>query len=88
MFVLPLKAAKGQSIGLRARAFDTQLAGGQWHPALLYSWMLLYTTGAIWFGEVAITLQARNQREEATLKQWVPGDAIRLPTAEEAQRLR
>lgn len=76
-----------QSIGMRARSFGTQPPGGGWVPAALYSWVLLYVTGATWYGEVAITLHARNHHQDITVKQWVPSDAIRLPTGEEAQRL-
>ncbi|MBF6174398.1 hypothetical protein [Nocardia blacklockiae] len=87
LWMLPRKAPKGQSIGLRARAFATQPANGEWLPGTLFAWVLLYTTGAVWYGEVAVTLHARNNLQDVTVRQWIPADSVRKPTPDEARRL-
>ncbi|MFF3569272.1 hypothetical protein ACFYXQ_15995 [Nocardia jiangxiensis] len=76
---------------MRAHSFNTQPSGVgdlSWMLATQYSWLLLYTTGAVWYAEIELTLRAANKHREVTVRQWVPADAVRLPTAEELEHWR
>lgn len=49
-----------------AYSFDTQPSGGDlsWMLATQYTWLLLYTTRAMRYAEIEITLRARNGHRE------------------------
>ncbi|MBF6173592.1 hypothetical protein [Nocardia blacklockiae] len=66
------------SIGCMARSFEGNPTT-DWMPALQYAWLLLRVIEPCWYAEIAVDLRTRNHRQEATFRQWVPWDAVRLP---------
>jgi hypothetical protein len=75
------------TIGMHANAnaFDAH-PSTDWMPATQYSWALLRVSDPVWYAEIDLNLRTSNRLREAVFRQWVPFDAVRLPTAEETQR--
>ncbi|MCM6774404.1 hypothetical protein NDR87_14320 [Nocardia sp. CDC159] len=74
------------AIGMRARAF-VACPQIQWWPGWQYSAALMQVNGISRYAEIALDLQSRNRQQVMTFRQWVPYDAIRLPTAQEVEGL-